>query len=115
MVMNNSYTLGILNGDFSKANLEYVEPEYVQTRELGYRYNGKKVSLDVSAYWSKFTNFITEETVITPLYGSVNNLSGAAAVGVVILELSIGIRIQMMLLKQWVFQLEWMLKLVNLI
>ena len=81
MVMNNSYTLGILNGDFSKANLEYVEPEYVQTRELGYRYNGKKVSLDVSAYWSKFTNFITEETVITPLYGSVNNLSGAAAVG----------------------------------
>lgn len=80
MVQNNSYTLGILNGDLTPAKLDYVEPEFVQTRELGYRFNGKKLSLDVSAYWSKFTNFITEVAVVTPLYGSVNNLSGAAAV-----------------------------------
>jgi iron complex outermembrane receptor protein len=29
MVQNNSYTLGILNGDFTPAQLDYVEPEFV--------------------------------------------------------------------------------------
>ena len=80
MVMNNSYTTGILNGDFTPAKLDPVEPQYVNSRELGYRYNGKKVAVDVSAYWSKFQNFLAAKNVITPLYGSVNNLTGAAAV-----------------------------------
>ena len=80
MVMNNSYTTGILNGDLTPAKLDPVEPQYVNSRELGYRYNGKKVAVDVSAYWSKFQNFLAAKNVITPLYGSVNNLTGAAAV-----------------------------------
>ena len=81
MVMNNSYTLGILAGDFSAAKLDPVEPEYVVSREIGYRYNGKKVAVDINAFWSKYSNFIGGKNVITPLYGSVSNLSGAAAVG----------------------------------
>ena len=80
MVQNNSYTLSALGGVFEKAELDYVKPEFVKTKEFGYRYNGKKVSVDISAYWSKFTDFITEVQVITPLYGSVADLSGAAAV-----------------------------------
>ena len=80
MVMNNSYTTGILNGDFTPAQLDPVEPQYVSSREVGYRYNGKKVSIDVSTHWSKYENFIAAKNVITPLYGSVSNLSGAAAV-----------------------------------
>ena len=80
MVKNNSYTLAAAGGVFEKAELDYVKPEFVKTNEFGYRYNGKKVSVDISAYWSKYTDFITEVQVITPLYGSVANLSGAAAV-----------------------------------
>ena len=80
MVQNNSYTLAAAGGVFEKAELDNVKPEFVNTKEFGYRYNGKKVSVDISAYWSKFTDFITEVQVVTPLYGSVANLSGAAAV-----------------------------------
>ena len=79
MVMNNSYTLGFLNGDYSAAQLDPVEPQYVSSREVGYRYNGKKVSLDVSAHWSKYQNFIAAKNVLTPLYGSVNNVTGLIA------------------------------------
>ncbi|MBL6684957.1 MAG: TonB-dependent receptor, partial [Flavobacteriaceae bacterium] len=80
MVQNNSYTLSAQGGVFEKAELENVKPEFVKTKEFGYRYNGKKVSVDISAYWSKFTDFITETRVITPLYGSVSDVSGQAAV-----------------------------------
>ena len=80
MVQNNSYTLAAAGGVFEKAELNNVQPEFVKTKEFGYRYNGKKVSVDISAYWSKYTDFITEVQVITPLYGSVTNLSGAGAV-----------------------------------
>ena len=79
MVMNNSYTLGFLNGDFSAAQLDPVEPQYVVSREVGYRYNGKKVAVDVSAYWSKYQNFIAAKNVLTPLYGSVNDVTGLLA------------------------------------
>ena len=79
MVMNNSYTLGFLNGDFSAAKLDPVEPQYVASKEVGYRYNGKKLSVDVAAHWSKFTNFIAAKNVLTPLYGSVSNVTGLIA------------------------------------
>jgi hypothetical protein len=80
MVMNNSYTTGVFNGDLTPAKLDPVEPQFVASREVGYRYNGKKVAVDVSAHWSKYTNFIAAKNVVTPLYGSVSDLSGAAAI-----------------------------------
>jgi len=80
MVQNNSFTSSALGGVFEKAELENVKPEFVKTNEFGYRYNGKKVSVDISAYWSKYTDFITEVRVVTPLYGSVSDVSGQAAV-----------------------------------
>ena len=36
------YTLAAVAAE--KAELDYVKPEFVKTKEFGYRYNGKKVS-----------------------------------------------------------------------
>jgi outer membrane receptor protein involved in Fe transport len=81
MVMNNSYRAEqFLAGSFEVAELDNVEPEYVQSREIGYRYNGKKFSLDVNAYWANYRNFIASKNVAVPFYGSVANGSALAAV-----------------------------------
>ena len=82
MVMNNSLLANeFLAGQFVAANLDPVEPQHVVSREVGYRLNGKKVSLDVSAYWSRFSNFIASKNVIVPMYGSLANGSALAALG----------------------------------
>ena len=80
MVMNNSYRAEqFLAGSIEVADLDNVEPEYVQSREVGYRYNGKKLSVDVNAYWAKYQNFIASKNVVVPFYGSVTNGSALAA------------------------------------
>ena len=80
MVMNNSYRAEqFLAGSIEVADLDNVEPEYVQSREVGYRYNGKKLSVDVNAYWAKYQNFIASKNVVVPFYGSVANGSALAA------------------------------------
>ena len=82
MVMNNAYKAEeLINGGVAVvAELDSVEPEGVQSREIGYRYNGKKFSLDMNAYWAKYQNFIASKNVIVPFYGSVANGSALAAV-----------------------------------
>jgi iron complex outermembrane receptor protein len=80
MVMNNSYRAEqFLAGTFEVANLDNVEPEYVQSREVGYRYNGKRLSVDINAYWAKYQNFIASKNVVVPFYGSVSDGSALAA------------------------------------
>ena len=80
MVMNNSYlALPFSVGSVEVANLDNVEPEYVQSREVGYRYNGKRISVDINAYWAKYQNFIASKVVFVPFYGSVANGSALAA------------------------------------
>ena len=80
MVINNSYRLLYFQaGNFVGANLDDVEPEYVQSREVGYRYNGKRLSVDINAYWAKYQNFIASKEVLVPFYGSVSNGSALAA------------------------------------
>ena len=80
MVMNNSYmALPFSVGSVEVANLDNVEPEYVQSREVGYRYNGKRISVDINAYWAKYQNFIASKAVFVPYYGSVSNGSALAA------------------------------------
>jgi outer membrane receptor protein involved in Fe transport len=80
MVMNNSYRFEqFLAGTIEVANLDNVEPEYVQSREVGYRYNGKRLSVDINAYWAKYQNFIASKNVVVPFYGSVSNGSALAA------------------------------------
>ena len=79
-LMLDKWRMAVFNGDLTPAKLDSVEPQFVASREVGYRYNGKKVAVDVSAHWSKYTNFIAAKNVVTPLYGSVSDLSGAAAI-----------------------------------
>ena len=80
MVMNNSYmALPFSLGSVEVANLDNVEPEYVQSRAVGYRYNCIRLSDDINAFWAKYQNFIASKAVFVPFYGSVSNGSALAA------------------------------------
>jgi iron complex outermembrane receptor protein len=54
------------------ANFEYVKPEKVTAYEIGYRAGFGKLSLDASAYYNKYEDFIGNKTVVVPLYGKVD-------------------------------------------
>ncbi len=60
------------------ANPDEVEPEQVTSFEVGYRGQlfDKKVTVDVSGYYSSYDDFIATENVIAPLLGSVFDESG---------------------------------------
>ena len=67
--------------DLEVANSSLVDPEQVTSYEVGYR--GKianKVVIDLSAYYNEYQDFLSNETVISPFYGTVgdNALSIAA-------------------------------------
>jgi outer membrane receptor protein involved in Fe transport len=53
------------------ANPEYVQPEQVTSFEVGYRASLNKVSLDLSAYYNSYKDFISTEDVAVPFYGDV--------------------------------------------
>ncbi|SFS65572.1 TonB-dependent receptor domain-containing protein [Lutibacter maritimus] len=54
------------------ANFDYVKPEKVTAYEIGYRAGFGKLSLDVSAYYNQYEDFIGNKTVVSPLYGKVD-------------------------------------------
>jgi outer membrane receptor protein involved in Fe transport len=62
------------------ANPNLVKPEQITTMEVGYRGKLEKVTVDFSAYYNKYKDFISQGNVIAPLYGTVgdNSLSVAA-------------------------------------
>jgi len=62
------------------ANPDIIKPEQVSSAEIGYRGKIKKLIVDVSAYYNKYKDFISQEVVIAPFYGTVgdNSLSVAA-------------------------------------
>ena len=66
------------------ANVDLVAPEKVTAYEVGYRglvYAGdQRITVDLSAYYNSYEDFISGKNVITPFYGSVgdNSLSLAA-------------------------------------
>ncbi len=83
---NNSYTLSSFQafgasaaagapnpGLLQQANVEFVKPEQVAAFEVGYRgivYDN--ISVDVSAYYNAYKDFIANRTVIVPNYGNVD-------------------------------------------
>ncbi|MDG2349072.1 MAG: TonB-dependent receptor [Flavobacteriaceae bacterium] len=63
------------------ANPELVKPEQVTSAEFGYRGKLDKVIIDFSAYRNSYKDFISQETVIAPLYGTVGD--GALSVAAI--------------------------------
>jgi len=85
---NNSYTLNSVQ-ELSKtgnpavlkvANPSIVKPEQVKSIEAGYRGKIDKLVVDFSIYYNKYKDFISQEVVVSPYYGTVgdNSLSVAA-------------------------------------
>lgn len=87
-VYENSYTATSVQtfatsgnpADLVKAEIEFVKPESITTYEVGYRgILNKRLYLDINAYRNTYKNFIANVNVVTPLGGSVDDLSGVAA------------------------------------
>ncbi|MBE0423845.1 MAG: TonB-dependent receptor [Lutibacter sp.] len=67
---DNSFTLAsVLAGAPVKSNIALIKPEKVSAYEVGYRAGFGKLSLDASAYYNDYEDFIGVKTVLVPLYG----------------------------------------------
>jgi outer membrane receptor protein involved in Fe transport len=53
-------------------NFDYVKPEKVTAYEIGYRAGFGSFSLDASAYYNQYEDFIGNKTVVVPHYGNVD-------------------------------------------
>ncbi|MCR9181919.1 MAG: TonB-dependent receptor [Flavobacteriaceae bacterium] len=72
----NAFSLSSINaGAPEAANVDLVEPEQVTAIEVGYRARLGKVILDMNVYYNQYQDFISNETVIVPLYGEVGDNS----------------------------------------
>ena len=72
----NSFTVSsVQDGTFQKANINLVKPEEADVFEVGYRGKVFDFIIDASAYYSQYQNFISNEFVIVPLYGTVGDNS----------------------------------------
>jgi len=85
---NNSYTLNSVQAFAASSNPallevgnpDLVKPEKVTSFEIGYRGKFNKLIVDFSTYYNNYQDFISQEVVIAPYYGTVgdNSLSVAA-------------------------------------
>ncbi|MBQ4819992.1 TonB-dependent receptor [Aquimarina sp. MMG016] len=66
--------------DLRIGNSSLAEPEQVTSFEVGYRGKVEKFIFDASAYYNQYQDFLANETVVAPLYGTAgdNSLSLAA-------------------------------------
>ncbi|WP_034042059.1 TonB-dependent receptor [Wocania ichthyoenteri] len=85
---NNSYSensviayeaSGNLN-DLVVSNPDIVKPEQVTSAEVGYRGKLDKLIVDFSAYYNSYKDFISQQYVVSPLYGTVGETSGEGAI-----------------------------------
>ena len=65
--------------DLVKSSVDLVKPERVSAFEVGYRGLVDKFTIDFSAYYNNYEDFIASENVIAPLTGTVGAGSGVAA------------------------------------
>ncbi|MFX0556312.1 TonB-dependent receptor [Maribacter sp. CXY002] len=56
--------------DLEVANPDLVKPEQVTSFEVGYRGKIDKIIVDFSTYYNNYKDFISQEVVIAPFYGS---------------------------------------------
>ncbi|MEO9891496.1 TonB-dependent receptor [Aurantibacter sp.] len=67
--------------DLQISNPSLIKPEQVTSSEIGYRGKVNKLTIDFSAYYNKFKDFISQEVVVSPLYGTVGD--GALSVAAI--------------------------------
>ncbi|HSQ47862.1 MAG TPA: TonB-dependent receptor [Lutibacter sp.] len=66
----NSFSLSsVMAGAPAKSNFGLVKPEKVTAYEVGYRAGFGRLSLDMSAYFNQYEDFIGNKTVLVPYYG----------------------------------------------
>lgn len=58
--------------DLVVANSDLVKPERVTSFEVGYRGKLNKLSIDFSAYYNQYKDFISTVAVVSPFYGTVD-------------------------------------------
>ncbi|PCJ95415.1 MAG: hypothetical protein COA50_09425 [Flavobacteriaceae bacterium] len=51
-------------------NIPIVKPEEITAYEVGYRAKWGKIVIDLSGYYNKYKNFISNQTTLVPLYGT---------------------------------------------
>jgi iron complex outermembrane recepter protein len=72
----NSFSLNsVQTGAPAASDVEIVKPEQVTAYEVGYRGRVQGVIVDVNAYYNRYQDFISNETVLVPLYGEVGDNS----------------------------------------
>ncbi|MBM1104869.1 TonB-dependent receptor [Aurantibacter crassamenti] len=85
----NSYSLSSVTSlgqtgnpaDLQISNPNLIKPEQVTSSEIGYRGKVSKLTIDFSAYYNRFKDFISQEVVVSPLYGAVGD--GALSVAAI--------------------------------
>lgn len=66
----NAFSLNSVNaGTPTAVNTPIVQPEEITAYEVGYRAQIGKVTIDLSGYYNRYKNFISNTTVIVPFYG----------------------------------------------
>ncbi|GAA4235294.1 TonB-dependent receptor [Postechiella marina] len=55
------------------ANPDIVKPEQVSSAEVGYRGKFSNIIVDFSAYYNSYKDFISQEVVVSPYYGTVGD------------------------------------------
>jgi len=67
----NAFSLASVNaGAPAAVNTPLVKPEEITAFEAGYRAQFGKVTIDLSGYYNQYKNFISNTTVLVPLYGT---------------------------------------------
>ena len=73
---NNAFSLASVEaGAPEAANVSIVKPEKVTAYEVGYRGKVQNFIIDLSAYYNAYEDFISNKTVLAPLYGIVGDNS----------------------------------------
>ncbi|MFH6603328.1 TonB-dependent receptor domain-containing protein [Maribacter algicola] len=67
---NNAFSLtSVQQGAPEAINIDLVKPEKITAYEIGYRGRIGKFSVDLNGYYNMYEDFISNKTVIVPLYG----------------------------------------------
>ena len=84
----NSYTFSSVErylrsndvNDLVVSNPDIIKPEQVSSAEVGYRGKFSNLIVDFSAYYNKYKDFISQEVVRSPFYGTAGDASGVEAI-----------------------------------